>query len=522
MAITKMIGAVHPASGGKYKVLGNLIKYVLNPEKTEGGLYTGSVNCFKESALQEMINTTRMYGKDSEDPRNRLGYHFTISWAPEENISSEEAFRIIEEFVNEYLGAGYEAVYSVHEDQEHKHGHIAFNSVSFATGYKYRYEDGDWAKVIQPITDRICKKYGFHTLEEDVGMSLYEIEEERIKSGRAKNSMYRKIDSTFKGESHSNKKYHKDSNEKYSWNEHVSADVDYVISQAESYEDFERLLKEMGYLLKYGNSEKFGPYLKVKAMGMEIYRKTYQLGPLYTLQAIKDRILIKNEPLPEYTVPNDMRMVIPIRYFRSVKKLPLSPVMKRYYRRLYELGVIPKHEKRNYRVSKDVIAKCDLLEQQVNIILQNNIVSEADALKVQQVHIARMQELEHEKALLCEKHAPYQKMLRAYRKAKRLKGYADEYSAGKEDFKKYADEYENQVSIYKKYGVADDEIEQYSKDYTAEFKAAKEKIKKEQLRGVAIDNIINEFRNNGENLRDLEADMVLDRNEHLNKEKNIR
>lgn len=42
---------------------------------------------------------------------------------------------------------------------------IIFNSVSFRTGKKYRYEKGDWARKIQPITNRLCEEYGLSTIE---------------------------------------------------------------------------------------------------------------------------------------------------------------------------------------------------------------------------------------------------------------------------------------------------------------------------------------------------------------------
>ena len=40
---------------------------------------------------------------------------------------------------------------------DHVHSHIVFNSVSFVDGKKYRYEKGDWAKYIQPITNKLCQ-----------------------------------------------------------------------------------------------------------------------------------------------------------------------------------------------------------------------------------------------------------------------------------------------------------------------------------------------------------------------------
>lgn len=38
-------------------------------------------------------------------------------------------------------------------------------SVSFVDGKKYRYEKGDWAKEIQPITNRLCEEFGLSTID---------------------------------------------------------------------------------------------------------------------------------------------------------------------------------------------------------------------------------------------------------------------------------------------------------------------------------------------------------------------
>lgn len=49
MAITKIIGSIHPPkSGGRYKVLKNSINYVLNPKKTMDGLYYGKYKLSNE------------------------------------------------------------------------------------------------------------------------------------------------------------------------------------------------------------------------------------------------------------------------------------------------------------------------------------------------------------------------------------------------------------------------------------------------------------------------------------------
>lgn len=42
-----------------------------------------------------------------------------------------------EHFAKDVLGDDYEAVYAVHTDREHMHGHLIWNSVSMTTGKKY-------------------------------------------------------------------------------------------------------------------------------------------------------------------------------------------------------------------------------------------------------------------------------------------------------------------------------------------------------------------------------------------------
>lgn len=80
-----------------------------------------------------MIRTKQFYGKDSSDKNSRTGYHWTISWSPEEHVDYYTALEIVREFCEKQL-KDYECVYSVHTDQAHTHCHIVFNSVNFNDG----------------------------------------------------------------------------------------------------------------------------------------------------------------------------------------------------------------------------------------------------------------------------------------------------------------------------------------------------------------------------------------------------
>ena len=78
--------------------------------------------------------------------------------------TEERAFDIVGRFAKEYLGDKYEAVYAVHNDKEHMHGHIVFNSVSFETSAKYDYRKGEWKRRMQPLTNKLCAEHGLNIM----------------------------------------------------------------------------------------------------------------------------------------------------------------------------------------------------------------------------------------------------------------------------------------------------------------------------------------------------------------------
>ena len=135
-------------------------------------------NCIPEQALSQMVDTKRHFGKLDK----RQGYHFILSFE-EDEVSEEEAFQVVGEFVAEFLGKDFEAVYAVHNDTDHIHGHIIFNSVRCTTGYKYDYKNGDWENIIQPLTNRICREYGLSVLD------LEEAKEKRKQKGQEEKSL---------------------------------------------------------------------------------------------------------------------------------------------------------------------------------------------------------------------------------------------------------------------------------------------------------------------------------------------
>ncbi len=257
MAITKLLN-IKSTPSGSGRHLYNAIKYILNPHKTEQGILVGgnSGSDYQE-VYQTMFDTKRMFGKTDK----RQGYHFVISFKPGE-INKEEAYQVIQEFCDEYLGDAYDTVFAVHDDQKHIHGHIIFNSVSRLDGYKYHYKKGDWERSIQPITDSICKKYGFGTLE---------FQQERV--GRS----YAEYNALRKGN--------------VDWGMIIRRDIDYAISKVVSYEKFLNEMQEMGYKVHQGILRNHGEYITFTPPGRDRGRRSNRLGRGYTVEDIKQRIL---------------------------------------------------------------------------------------------------------------------------------------------------------------------------------------------------------------------------------------
>ena len=231
--------------------LANAISYITDEEKTQSGSLVGSHNCNADTALQEMLATKRKFGKMDK----RQGCHFIISFRKQE-VRPETAMEITQKFVERYFGDDFQCLYATHDNTEHVHSHILFNSVSWRTGKKYRYEKGDWAKEIQPIVNELCKEYGLSIQDIEVGT-----EEKALK----------KWDKTKQGI--------------FKWNHQIKLDVEDSISFANSYDNFLKLMEPKGYEIKQKNGETF-----LKPMGEKRFIRLTDISAYYTKEAIDNQI----------------------------------------------------------------------------------------------------------------------------------------------------------------------------------------------------------------------------------------
>lgn len=344
MAITKILTIND--SGVKFsgKHLEQAVSYILDREKTQDGRLVTGINCQPGKAYEQMAATKRKYGKTDK----RQGYHLIISFEAGE-VTPDTAFEIIRKFVEEYLGQEYEAVLAVHDNTAHVHGHIIFNSVNYHNGGKFRYEKGDWAKKIQPITNRLCEEYGLSTIE---------IEEH----GRKRNERYKDWNEFRDG--------------KFIWREMIQRDVDACIMQAESFEEFLDLMMEKGYDIKQNK------YLAVKPLGMQRFCRCKSMGEDYTEEKIRERI--RRENLETYVRRNrgeDSHAIEPVKD-EFLRRTKLVGIQKTYYAkicRLRHLERLPYSKAWEYR---EEIRRMQEVHEKYLFLVKNGIHSLTELIAV--------------------------------------------------------------------------------------------------------------------------------------------
>lgn len=495
MAILKMISTCHPTKAGNNVTLGKCIDYALNPKKTQNGLYTGATSCNKNTALNDMVQTKQFYGKDSSDKKSRTGYHWTISWSPEEHVDYNTALEIVREFCENQL-KDYECVYSVHTDQAHTHCHIVFNSVNFNNGKKFRYEDGDWAKIFQPELDRLCKERGLHILEQDTGLSndeYYKTQSMHQKNTNKKksNSDDNMNDSTENKQGYYNKqnkwtgkksykkrrgnnKYYNEKKETYTKSEFIKKDIDDAILSSHNLDEFFRLLESWGYKIRHGKSEKYGDYFALTGRGMERARRNYALGKGYSLESIKKRIELKNKPLPEYGEPvqvNFHQFVVRYVYWKKPKYNDNSILAKKVSVLMYKKGILDKDRKRpNYYDIKNSLKKIREYENQIDLINEYNI-GDMDSINAAIADVdEKISELDAKRKAVYTQRVPYKELLKTYSEMKKLEMAYYSFKNGMIEYKEQHDRYVELKSVLNKYGFSDAEIEKYQEEIKEELK----------------------------------------------------
>ena len=328
MAITKILNIQESDGRNPASHLKNALEYIQNPDKTEECVLVGSINCLPDTAFEQMEETKNIFHKTGK----RQGYHVIISFSPEEKVTAEQAMYVLEHFAKDVLGDDYEAVYAVHTDREHMHGHLIWNSVSMTTGKKYNSPKGNWKNHLQPITNKYC---------DELGLSIMPAEYSRNPKNISRDKWEKEM----------------------SMKEIILRDAKMCAYAAGNVEHFKYLMKRLGYVFKKD------AWMEVQAPGFRYYHKLAKLDEMFSEDMLRHHVDMPWMAKP-YFYSSDIR---------GLHRAKLSPFQKKFYAKLYRLRVV---EQKRFVVGgakyAEDLKRFHQLQDEYLLIVNNDIKSVVD------------------------------------------------------------------------------------------------------------------------------------------------
>ena len=349
MAITKILNIMESEGRNPASHLKNALEYIQNPDKTEECVLMGSINCLPDTAFEQMKETKNIFHKNSK----RQGYHVIISFSPEEKVTAEQAMYVLEHFAKDVLGDDYEAVYVVHTDREHMHGHLIWNSVSMTTGKKYNSPKGNWKNHLQPITNKYC---------DELGLSIMPAEYSRNPKNISRDKWEKEM----------------------SMKDIILRDAKMCAYAAGNVEHFKYLMKRLGYVFKKN------AWMEVQAPRFRYYHKLAKLDEMFSEETLRHHVDMPWMAKP-YFYSSDIR---------GLHRTKLSPFQKKFYAKLYRLRIV---EQKRFAVGgakyTEDLKRFHRLQDEYLLLVNNDIKSVVDLVDFigeQEEKIQQIEDRQHE------------------------------------------------------------------------------------------------------------------------------
>ena len=166
MATTRLI-SLHIGKGRSVgTAIRDIIDYVENPDKTEGGQLVTGYQCNPKIAGAEFLLFKRQYLQKTGRERGAddvIAYHLRQSFVPGE-ITPEEANRLGQELARRFTKGNNAYIVCTHTDKKHIHNHIIVSAVNLDRTRKFRnfLKSG---KALARLSDTICIENGYSIVE---------------------------------------------------------------------------------------------------------------------------------------------------------------------------------------------------------------------------------------------------------------------------------------------------------------------------------------------------------------------
>ena len=304
----------------------------------------GGINCLPDTAFEQMKETKNIFHKTGK----RQGYHVIISFSPEEKVTVEQAMYVLEHFAKDVLGDDYEAVYAVHTDREHMHGHLIWNSVSMTTGKKYNSPKSNWKNHLQPITNKYC---------DELGLSIMPAEYSKNPKNISRDKWEKEM----------------------SMKEIILRDAKMCAYAAGNVEHFKYLMKRLGYVFKKD------AWMEVQAPRFRYCHKLAKLDEMFSEETLRHHVDMPWMAKP-YFYSSDIR---------GLHRTKLSPFQKKFYAKLYRLRIV---EQKRFVVGgakyTEDLKRFHRLQDEYLLLVNNDIKSVVELVDFISGQKEKMQQIE--------------------------------------------------------------------------------------------------------------------------------
>lgn len=379
-----------------HKTLDDLLDYIMDEEKTDGGLLITGLNCHPDTSKIEFKNTLDKFGNKG----NRVGYHLVQSFCPDDDITPQQAHEIGVRLCKE-LYPNFQTVVTTHIDRGHIHNHIAINSVSL-----------DGRKLNDKLSDKKEGLYAYKQKSDEIAAEYgcYIMPKFKLDYKKARKDMYYAY-------------------RHQTWRQKIVEDMKQLKLECNSMNEFITKLFDLGYDVKYGK------YISVKPQGKERFVRLKTLGEEFSEDNLR---LFFQGSHPDYYY-----------HFKKYSETDYNQKYVEYYRELQialeltssvaiQSGELPKFQKTRRKAeiqAEKVQAVLDLIERK-NI----QSFSDLDMLikncrnKIHRANIEiRKYEREHKDAVeLIEKAQTFLQMKKEYDYATFYKSIDEEYEMPEE------------------------------------------------------------------------------------------
>ena len=316
-----------------------------------------------DTSYQEMINVKKQFFKTD----GIQCFHAVQSFVKGE-ITPEQAHEIGMKLAEELWGDKFQVIVTTHLNTDNLHNHFVLNSISFLDGKRFCNTKKDYA-LMRKISDRLCEEYELNVLSQEEKYNKY-----------ATSSLYKEL---------------------------MKDSIDYAIENAKDYNEFIKILQDLGYVVTDKNgtlSIRRDPYKR----NTRIER---QFGNKYSKENIYKRIL-ETQPLYPYS---SNPMVLITRTYEIYNKQKEKHYKNKgsiayliyQYENLFGINTKSVLKSDTTRITPELIAeikKMDEYSNQAKFLVKNNINTEQELLNFERCAYERVNPLKSKRENLWKKH----------------------------------------------------------------------------------------------------------------------